>query len=38
MCLERIVRNLSFALVSLALAAGFSFTVEYQYLVNSLAR
>jgi hypothetical protein len=38
MCLERIVRNFAFAVVAVVLAAGFTFTVKYQYLLNSLTQ
>jgi hypothetical protein len=38
MCIERIVRNLGFAIASLAIVAVIGYTVEYQPVINALAR
>ena len=38
MCLERIARNLGFAIASLAIVAALGFTIEYQPVINALAR
>ncbi len=38
MCLERIVRNLGFALASFGVIAGVGYAIEYLPLVNALAR
>jgi hypothetical protein len=38
MCIERIVRNLGFAIASLAIVAAIGYTVEYQPVINALAR
>ena len=38
MCFERIVRNAGFALVSLAIVAALGLTIEYQPVINALAR
>lgn len=38
MCLEKVVRNLGFAIASLAIVAALGLTVEYQPVINALAR
>ena len=38
MCIERIVRNLGFALASIAIVAVLGLTIEYQPVINALAR
>jgi len=38
MSIERFVRNLGFAIASLAIVAAIGFTVEYQPVINALAR
>ena len=38
MCIERIVRNAGFALAALAIVADLGFTIEYQPVINALAR
>lgn len=35
---ERVARNLGFAIASLAIVAALSLTIEYQPVVNALAR
>ena len=38
MCIERLVRNLGFALAAVAIVIGLSATIEYQPVLNALAR
>jgi hypothetical protein len=38
MHIERFVRNLGFALASLAIVVGLGYTLEYQPVINALAR
>ena len=38
MCIERIVRNLGFALASIAIVAVLGLTIEYQPVINALSR
>lgn len=38
MCIEKYVRNLSFALASFAVVIGVSYAFEYLPVVNALAR
>ena len=38
MCLERVVRNLSFAIASVAIVAGLGFILEYQPAFTALVR
>jgi hypothetical protein len=38
MCIERLVRNIGFALVAVGIVAGLSATIEYQPVLNALAR
>lgn len=37
MCIERLVRNLAFALAAVAIAIGLGATIEYQPVANALA-
>ena len=38
MHIEKLIRNFGFALASLAIVVGVGFTVEYQPVLNALAR
>ena len=38
MCIERFVRNLGFALAAVGVVLGVGYTIEYQPVVNALAR
>ena len=38
MCFEKIARNFGFALASIAIVAVLGFTIEYQPVINALAR
>ncbi len=38
MCIERLVRNLGFALAAVGIVIGLSATIEYQPVLNALAR
>ena len=38
MCIEKVVRNIGFALAALAMVVGLSATIEYKPVVNALAR
>jgi hypothetical protein len=38
MCIERLARNAGFALVAIAIVAALGFTIEYQPVLNALAR
>jgi hypothetical protein len=38
MCLERIARNLGFALAAATIVAGFGFTIEYLPVISVLAQ
>jgi hypothetical protein len=38
MCIEKLVRNLSFALAAFVVVAGLGATFEYQPVINALAR
>jgi hypothetical protein len=38
MCLDKIIRNFGFALASVAIVAVLGFTIEYQPVINALAR
>lgn len=37
MCIERLARNLGFALAAVAIVIGLGATIEYQPVVNALA-
>lgn len=38
MCIERLVRNLGFALAAIGIVVGLGATIEYQPVLNALAR
>jgi hypothetical protein len=38
MCIERVVRNIGFALAAVAIVIGLGATIEYQPVLNALAR
>jgi len=38
MCLERVLRNAGFAIASVAIVASLTFILEFQPVLNSLAR
>jgi hypothetical protein len=38
MCIERLVRNIGFALAAVAIVIGLGATIEYQPVINALAR
>ena len=38
MCIERLVRNLGFALAAVGIVLGIGATIEYQPVLNALAR
>jgi hypothetical protein len=38
MCIEKIVRNFGFALAAVAIVFGLGATIEYQPVINALAR
>jgi hypothetical protein len=38
MCIERVVRILGFALAAVAIVIGLGATIEYQPVINALAR
>ena len=38
MCIERLVRNLGFALAAVGIVIGLSATIEYQPVLNALAQ
>jgi hypothetical protein len=38
MCIERLVRNIGFALAALAVVVGLGATIEYQPVLNALAQ
>ena len=38
MCIERIVRNAGFAIAAVAIVMALGFTIEYQPVINALAR
>ena len=38
MCLDKVIRNFGFALASVAIVAILGFTIEYQPVINALAR
>jgi hypothetical protein len=38
MCIERIVRNFGFGLAALAIVLSLGFVIEYQPVINALAR
>jgi hypothetical protein len=38
MCIEKLVRNLSFALAAVVVVFGLGVTIEYQPVINALAR
>lgn len=38
MCIEKVVRNFGFALASVAIVAVLGFTIEFQPVINALAR
>jgi hypothetical protein len=38
MCIEKVVRNLGFALAALGIVSAFAVTIEYLPVVNALAR
>jgi hypothetical protein len=38
MCIEKVVRNLGFALAAVAIVIGLGATIEYQPVLNALAR
>ena len=38
MCIERLVRNIGFALAAVAIVVGLGATIEYQPVINALAR
>ena len=38
MCLERVLRNLGFAIASAAIVAGLGFILEFEPVLSSLAR
>jgi hypothetical protein len=38
MCIEKFVRNLGFALAAVAIVIGLGATIEYQPVLNALAR
>jgi len=38
MCIEKLVRNLGFALAAVAIVLGLGAAIEYQPVINALAR
>jgi hypothetical protein len=38
MCIDRIARNIGFALAAVAIVIGLSATIEYQPVINALAQ